>query len=128
MNTLALIVEDDADAVVIFSEALQQAGLAVEVAFNGNQALRRLAERVPDLIVLDWHLPHASGRDVLDFVQADARFEDTLVILASADILAGEKITGRVEVLIKPVGFKQLRDLVKRYAENSHRGTEDAEL
>jgi two-component system phosphate regulon response regulator PhoB len=121
MKTLALLIEDDGDATVIFSEALHQAGLAVETIFDGDQALRRLKEITPDVIVLDWHLPRASGREVLNFVQANARFEDTLVILASADILAGERITGRVEVLIKPVGFKQLRDLVKRYAQEGFR-------
>jgi two-component system phosphate regulon response regulator PhoB len=116
MRPVALLIEDDGDATVIFTTALQQAGLVVETVSDGEQALRRLKEITPDVIVLDWHLPNASGQEVLDFVQADARFKDTLVILASADILAGEGVTGRVEVLIKPVGFKQLRDLVKRYA------------
>jgi chemosensory pili system protein ChpA (sensor histidine kinase/response regulator) len=112
---LALIIEDEADLSEIFSQALRAAGFATQVARDGRQALERLATLVPDVVVLDLHLPHVDGDDLLHRIRADERLAGTQVIIASADPLMAETLDGLVElVLIKPVSFVQLRDLSQR--------------
>jgi len=112
---LALIIEDEADLSEIFSQALQAAGFATQVAGDGRQALERLSTLVPDVVVLDLHLPHVDGDDLLHRIRADERLAGTRVIIASADPLMAETLDGLVElVLIKPVSFVQLRDLSHR--------------
>ena len=53
----ALIVEDDKDLSTIFSIALQEADFETEIVSTGDKALERLADIVPDVVVLDLHLP-----------------------------------------------------------------------
>lgn len=112
---LALIIEDEADLSEIFSQALRAAGFATQVARDGRQALERLATLVPDVVVLDLHLPHVDGDDLLHQIRGDERLADTRVIIASADPLMAEVLDGLADlVLIKPVSFVQLRDLSQR--------------
>jgi CheY-like chemotaxis protein len=70
----------------------------------------------PFLILLDMHLPHISGADLLtNMIKKDERFAETVVIITTADARMGEAYTDQVDfVLIKPISFVQLRDLTNR--------------
>ena len=60
-----LIVDDDVELVGLLKFALASAGYEVVTAFDGEQALARLHESVPDLVVLDVNLPLLDGFQVL---------------------------------------------------------------
>ncbi|MBL8094120.1 MAG: response regulator [Anaerolineales bacterium] len=114
-SSLALIVEDDPDLAEIFSEALRFGGFQVEALGNGADALQRLKEIVPSVIVLDMHLPGASGVEILRQVRADSRLETTRVIASTADARLAETLEETADlVLVKPISFTQLRDLAVR--------------
>lgn len=114
-KSLALVIEDDMDLSLIFSEALQAAGFEVEIISDGGQASARLKEVAPSVVVLDLHLPHVSGEELLQQIRDDARLNDARVILATADPVMGEALAGSADlVLIKPISFNQLRDLATR--------------
>ena len=109
---MALIVEDDEDAASIFARALQDAGFESEIVRAGDEALTWLARLAPGVVILDLELPRVLGEDVLHQIRADARLTKTCVIVATAypDLAAGLKDEADL-VLIKPVGYGQLRDL-----------------
>jgi CheY-like chemotaxis protein len=112
---LALIIEDDADLSTIFAQALQAAEFETEIAEDGQVATTRLNETIPSVVVLDLHLPHVSGRDILDQIRTDPRLKDTRVMLATADPAMAETLRTEADlILIKPISFGQLRDLAKR--------------
>jgi DNA-binding response OmpR family regulator len=112
---LALIIEDDIDQATIFAGALQAAGFDVEVIRDGGEGLRRLTAIVPDVVVLDLHLPRTSGADILDAIREDARLDKSRVIVATADPRMAEILDEKADlVLIKPISFVQLRDLAGR--------------
>ncbi len=114
-NPLALIIEDDPDAATIFSEALQAAGFETEIVRTGDKALKQLAVTTPDAVVLDLHLPHVSGTDILRQIRADARLAKTRMIIATADPRMAELLRDQTDlVLLKPISFSQLRDLAAR--------------
>jgi CheY-like chemotaxis protein len=113
---LAYIVEDNKDTVTIFRGAMELAGYEVEVAYDGATAQKRLTEIVPDLIVLDLHIPNISGDVVLKHIRTDERLKDTRVFLATADANMASQLRDQAEiVLLKPIGFSQLRDLADRF-------------
>lgn len=116
MKRLALIIEDDEDLANIFAEALRGIGLEVENVADGNAALARLqAGEVPFVILLDMHLPHVSGRDLLKVIKSDPRFAGTWILITTADARLAEDFRDQVDfALIKPILFGQLRDLVNR--------------
>lgn len=117
MSQLALIVEDDEDLASIFAEALRGVGFEVELVADGRVAQERLKTGVPPfLILLDMHLPHISGADLLtNVIKKDERFAKSVVIITTADARMGEAYTEQVDfVMIKPISFVQLRDLTSR--------------
>ena len=61
---LALVVDDDMTVRDVVSRYLDRAGYRVEVAGDGEQALRAVAAKVPDVVVLDLMLPRLGGLEV----------------------------------------------------------------
>lgn len=111
----ALIIEDDPKSAAIFAEALRAAKYETGIVQDGQAALDRLAEMIPAIIILDLHLPHVSGKDVLHQIRADERFTQTQIILTTADPLMADMLRTEADlVLLKPISFGQLRDLAAR--------------
>lgn len=112
---LALIIEDDENQAPIFAQALKMAEYETETIHDGQAALDRLAVVVPDLVLLDMHLPNVSGDTILHHIRADERLANTRVMLATADAYMAENLRDKSDlVLLKPISFTQLRDLAKR--------------
>lgn len=116
MSELALIIEDDEDLADIFAEALRGVGYEVEHVADGRVAQARLESGpAPFLILLDMHLPHVSGGELLTKMKKDERFAKTMIIITTADARMGEAYSDQVDfVMIKPISFVQLRDLTSR--------------
>jgi CheY-like chemotaxis protein len=117
MSTLALIIEDDEDLANIFAEALRGVGFEVEHVADGQLAHERLKNGEPPfLILLDMHIPHISGGDLLtNTIKKEERLAKTMVIITTADARMGETYGEMADfVMIKPISFVQLRDLTSR--------------
>lgn len=116
----ALIVEDNQDTAEIFAAAFMNAGFQTEVIEDGQVALNRLQDVVPNLILLDLHLPTLSGDKILDHIIEDERLNNVRVIVASADgqlaTYQGMKNKNKLMILQKPVSYDQLTILAKRLA------------
>ncbi len=115
---LAFVIEDDSYLSDVFSEAVKKAGYNVEILTDGKAARARLLALVPDVVILDLHLPEVSGADLLTEIRADERLAKTRVIIATGDPYLANNLRPMADlVLIKPVGYVQLRDLAKRLLE-----------
>lgn len=113
---LALIIEDEPDLATIFSEALKSAGFETQIIADGQVALDELETLTPNVVVLDLHLPHVSGKDILEQIRADDRFEQTHVLIATADASMAEMLEDQADlVLLKPISFLQLQALAERF-------------
>ncbi len=112
---LALVIEDDQDLSFIFAEALRVAGFGVEIIRDGQAALDRMAKAAPALIVLDLHLPHVAGTDILKRIRQTEHLKEVRVVVATADARLAEQTEHQADfVLIKPISFSLLRDLGTR--------------
>jgi len=115
MQNLALVIEDDLDLSEIFSKALQTAGFQVETIRDGRAAQKRLEEIVPNLVVLDLHLPYVSGSTLLDQIHTNKALDRTQVIITTADNVQAEIYQNQATiVMVKPISFSQLRDISAR--------------
>jgi DNA-binding response OmpR family regulator len=119
INRLAYVIEDEVQLAAIYVKALELAGYTTVSIYNGQEAMDRLRliTLPPNLIVLDLNLPLLPGKEILRFVRRDPRFIKTRVILATSDSAA---VVGEIEaksdiVLLKPIGFTQLRELASRF-------------
>jgi CheY-like chemotaxis protein len=116
MSEIALVIEDDEDLANIFIEALRGVNYTVEHVADGRLAQERLQHgTAPFIILLDMHLPHISGGDLLKSIKQDVRFEKTIVIITTADARMGDMYRDQADfVMIKPISFVQLRDIAAR--------------
>ena len=115
---IALVVDDDDDQNIIFTAALEQAGYTVRSAHNGAEARQVLAEVVPHLMVLDLHMPGITGDVILKEIRNDPRLQHIRVIVATSDSAFVSSLQFSAElVLLKPIGFSQLKQLASRFAQ-----------
>lgn len=113
---LALIIEDDEDQNLVFTKALEMAGYDTESIRDGITAQKRLTEIVPDMIILDLHLPGLNGRELLSQIRKDQRLAKVRVVLATADAAFADSLQSQADlVLLKPISFSQLSALASRY-------------
>ena len=110
----ALIVEDDPQLASIFETAFQISGFETATAVDGKLAQTKLQTMIPDVILLDVHLPYVSGDAILQAIRADTRLDNTKVILSTADSRIATQLREEANmVLLKPVSFKELVALAK---------------
>lgn len=113
----ALIIDDDRSVADVFQHALQDAGYQAEIMDNGHKAQARLMFTTPDLILLDLHIPNLSGEIILRQIRGQQRLGHTRVVITSGDASAIQSFEGLADaVLLKPVGYEQLRRLAEQYS------------
>ncbi len=75
-----LIVEDDKFARVFLRDCLAELQCRIEEAVDGDDALAKIAQVIPDLVLLDLVMPKKSGLEVLKAVRAAAPIPPILVV------------------------------------------------
>jgi CheY-like chemotaxis protein len=118
MDKKILLVEDEKNIILGVSICLRTAGLQVEVAEDGVEALRKISESKPDLVLLDLVMPKLNGLDVLQSVKENPETRDIPVIVLSAraqeeDIQRAMDL-GASEYMAKPFKPAELLDVIDR--------------
>lgn len=108
-----LIVEDNPQLRQSLQWALEDEGLAVEVAADGQQALERAARAAPAVVVMDYGLPDRSGDDVAAALRQQCGAQ-LPILLVTGDGQAHQKATrtGAFAYLHKPFDMDRLVVLV----------------
>ncbi|MGZ3695031.1 MAG: response regulator [Bdellovibrionota bacterium] len=83
MRTI-LVVDDEHDILLVVDLLLSEANFNVVKASNGKEALARLAEIRPELVLMDVMMPVMGGLDTLKVIKADPEYKTIPVILMSA--------------------------------------------
>src|SRR5260370_24168412 len=78
-----LIVDDDADFRVALRAALEMKGYQVDEAAHGEEALAKVAEKPPLLVLLDLQMPVMNGREMLQQMRATPGLQDLPVVIIS---------------------------------------------
>jgi two-component system, OmpR family, phosphate regulon response regulator PhoB len=109
---LVLVVEDEAALATMLRYNLEKQGFRVEEATDGQEALIRIAEMQPDLVLLDWMLPQMSGLEVCRQIRRRSATRDLPVIMVTArtddqDAVRGLN-TGADDYIAKPFSMDAL--------------------
>jgi two-component system phosphate regulon response regulator PhoB len=119
---LVLVVEDEAPLVTMLRYNLERQGFRVEEAADGEEALEKIAERKPDLVLLDWMLPGVSGLEICRQLRRRNSTRELPVIMITArteeqDAVRGLN-TGADDYVTKPFSvdflLARMRALLRR--------------
>lgn len=107
-----LAVDDEPEVLGTLSRALTREGFEVSRATSGQEALRLLANRRPDLIILDIIMPGMDGLTVCRRIRADNQFNDVAILFLTArgqteDVVAGLNAGGD-DYVVKPFELSEL--------------------
>jgi CheY-like chemotaxis protein len=116
-QSTVLIVDDNAQNVELLSAFLESLSVKIVTAADGVEALEKVAEHNPDLILLDIMMPRMSGFQVCKTLKGDVRTRDIQVLMVTAlnelgDIEAANEC-GTDDFISKPVNKFELMTRVK---------------
>ncbi len=113
-----LVVDDEPDAVELVAFGLKGAGYQVSTAADGEEALRKAREQLPDLIVLDVMLPEVDGLEVCKILRRDGATASIPIILLTAKAGEMDRVLGLElgadDYVTKPFSPRELILRVKR--------------
>lgn len=84
MNPKIMIVDDDQKLCDLYRSVFTAQGYKVLLAQNGEEALSKVTEEKPDLILLDIMMPNIHGLHILDIIKATPEVSNTKVIMLTA--------------------------------------------
>jgi two-component system phosphate regulon response regulator PhoB len=89
-----LLVEDETALVELLRYNLEKEGFRVSAASDGEEGLAAIGESRPDLLILDWMLPHVSGIEVCRQLRRKPETRDLPVIMLTARGEEGDRVRG----------------------------------
>jgi len=111
-----LLVDDEEEFVQSLAERIRMRDLGSDVALNGEQALAKLKEKLPDVMVLDFKMPGIDGLTVLE--QVKKTYPNVQVIMLTAhgtsEIEKKARDLGAFDYLQKPVGIETLTKVIEK--------------
>jgi DNA-binding response OmpR family regulator len=114
MSGKVLIVDDNPDILALLRANLQAAGFDTDEALNGEEALRRMEENPPDVVLLDLMMPVLDGWGVLEALK-DRPDRPAIIVVTAAHSADGFDRANRLGVaayVTKPFNLAGLVDLV----------------
>jgi two-component system phosphate regulon response regulator PhoB len=117
MPAKILVVEDEPAIQELIGLNLAQSGHLAVMADSAEQALERIQQELPDLVLLDWMLPGQNGLELARRLRGDARTKKLPIIMLTArgeeeDKLRGLE-TGADDYITKPFSVRELQARIK---------------
>lgn len=126
-NKKILVVEDDRFLSKVYSKKLTKEGYDVSLAVEGSEAVRKVKEELPNLILLDLILPGKSGFEVLAEIKSDAKTSKIPVVILSnlgqeEDIRRGKELGAKDYLVKSNMSINEVVDKVKEHIAKIHLG------
>ncbi len=132
MKPYILVVEDEAPIQDLLQYNLESAGFEVAQAFDGEDALVTIAERVPDLVLLDWMLPNLSGIEVCRRLRRRPATQRLPIIILTARAEEPDRLrgldTGADDFIVKPFSIAEVVARTRAVLRRSRPSLDDPEL
>lgn len=117
-----LIVDDDEDDCSLIAETLQEIDKKTicELQFDGRSALAHIidAEKLPDIVFLDLHMPKMNGIELLKVLKSDPALADIPVVICTDSKMASEmeecKKLGAAHFIMKPASFVLIKYEIRK--------------
>ncbi len=112
-----LIVDDAPNIVLSLEFLMKKEGYDVRSVSNGEEAMEAIAEKIPDLILLDVMMPRKDGYEVCQELRANADWQDIKIVMLTAKGRDVEREKGLAlgadDYVTKPFATQELVEKVK---------------
>src|SRR3989304_2792108 len=119
LNPTVLIVDDDYSLVQCARSILETAGYVVQVAYNGQEALRRTEENLPDIILLDLRMPVMDGWTCRRLLKQRPETTNIPIVVVSGDEVGAKARSdlgiGVEDFLSKPFEVDDLLSNIRKH-------------
>lgn len=120
---IVLVIDDSLESLRFLTDALDSAGMTVLVATDGEEALGRVNEIRPDMVLLDALMPGLDGFETCRRLKADPRFRDLPVIfmtaLSETEHVVEGLAAGGVDYVTKPIIVEELIARIHVHGKNA---------
>lgn len=107
-----LVVDDESAIREMIRFALSKSGMQVYTAADGREALQKITEKIPDILLLDWMMPVMSGYDLTRRLRKEPVTADIPIIMLTAKVSEDDKVAGlnagADDYIIKPFSPREL--------------------
>ncbi len=114
-----LVVDDSKTELMHLTDVLTKVGLAVRTAENGDDAMRRLEEEKPDLILMDVVMPGLNGFQLTRAISRDPRYADVPIIMCTSKNQETDRVwgmrQGARDYVVKPVDANELLGKIRAF-------------
>jgi two-component system phosphate regulon response regulator PhoB len=117
MSAHLFIAEDETAIVSLLKYNLEKEGHKISSSENGEEALKLIKDKNPDLILMDWMLPDLSGVEICKQLKKNKKYSDIPIIMLTAKGEEEDKLkafdTGADDYVTKPFSQKELNARIK---------------
>lgn len=114
-----LLVDDNEVNRSLGLDILTQAGLIVDLANDGSEALTKIDQNAYDAVLMDWQMPVMDGFEATRRIRADARFAKLPILAMTANAMSGDRekclAVGMDDHIAKPINVKDLLTCLTRW-------------
>jgi two-component system phosphate regulon response regulator PhoB len=107
-----LVVDDELAICEMIRFALGKSGMHVRCAVNGAEALEKINDSTPDILLVDWMMPGMSGPQLTRRLRKDSLTRDIPIIMLTAKVSEDDKVTGlnsgADDYIVKPFSPREL--------------------
>jgi two-component system phosphate regulon response regulator PhoB len=127
-----LVVDDESAIRDMIRFALERAEMQVDSAADAQEALLRISENRPDIILMDWMMPGVSGIELTRRLRKDTFTEDIPIIMLTAKVTEDDKVAGLEagtdDYVVKPFSPRELLARIRAVLRRASPADEDGFL
>lgn len=127
-----LVVDDESSIREMIRFGLGKSGMAVECAASGQEALVKINEKPPDIMLLDWMMPNMSGPELTRRLRKNPVTASIPIIMLTARVSEDDKVTGlnagADDYIVKPFSPRELVARINAVLRRSDPGDSDGRI
>ncbi len=131
-KTNVLVVDDESAIREMIRFALGRAGMKVRCAADGLEALNKISEKTPDILLLDWMMPGISGLELTRRLRRNSRTAEIPIIMLTAKVTEDDKVAGlnagTDDYIIKPFSPRELVARIQAVLRRASPGDVDGKI
>jgi PAS domain S-box-containing protein len=122
-ESLILLVEDEEGIIKLVSDVLLYIGYRIVTVRDGNDVIKKLEEKRPDLILMDIQLPNINGFDLIRFIRSDDILSDIPIVVLTGLAMQGDRErcleAGANDYMSKPIKLDMLVRAIDTHLKHS---------